>query len=518
MNISIIINIIIIFVLIIMLCMEGKNKNNSIYGGYFKKDINKSNIITLSENEWNNPFTPEVMKRIKYYTNNISTDVPIKTKDIKYTMPYTEKSGFVRNTCHKGQRKLFLTELQALSLYPEVEYVIYVGSAPSRKSYIYHHLFPNTKFIYVDPVEFNIEVGTINDFLYKPFRPITDVTTMYDSKDTKIIWLYDNYVMEDGKGVYDIVAVKRKTLDRGNHMYEIYDINKKKATYVDRFNKDMKKWKKTIYDIEDDESSIEGYRKIITNSSYRFFLIQGFMTISLSSILNKILKGKKVAFWSDIRTSIHRPETPTDVDIVWNTCQCHNWISNLKPHYYMLKFRIPFYNMPDFEKAIIERKDIINNDIEYGKNNYNIDFIENYRNKKFEWLKGDIYIQCYAPVTSTECRLIGEYDENDTTEVFDMNLHENRMFFFNNIQREFAYYKNSYLTKDFYMNSNVDCMMEIGIWEEYKKIYKDFDIRKGISILNKVAGDCKKSQRQTWENYRKFMIERYPWMKNKILQ
>lgn len=60
---------------------------------------------------------------------------------------------------HMGQRKLFLSEIQHLSAKlqkDEPAIVVYSGSAPTNKAWAEHLLFPNVKFLFVDPNMFNI--------------------------------------------------------------------------------------------------------------------------------------------------------------------------------------------------------------------------------------------------------------------------------------------------------------------------------------------------------------------------
>ena len=476
------------------------NKAISIKGGIGDKNYGK---FLLNVKNWNNPFTKDLLKEINRLSNTIQTNIPITTKDIKFEIPYHTNSGFIRNSCHNGQRKLFLSELQGLNKFPDVEYVIYVGSAPSRKSYIYHHLYPNTRFIFIDPAEFNIRVGELEDFLTEENIPIKDASTMYDNKNN-IVWLYDNYIIDGDKSIYDIISLTGSKLYRGNNMYEIYDINTNATKYTSRLNGEMTTWSQTIYDIEDDPEKIKNYRDFITKSKYRIFLIQGFCTIQLCRVLKKILKNKKYGFWSDTRTTICYEGKPTDVDIVWNSSQNFNWIITLEPYYYMLKFRAPFYNMKDEEYAFFKKySNIIDEDLKYSKKQYNIDFYQNYLDKKFQWLKGDIYIQCYAPITSTESRLISKFDKNNPLETFDIKKHEDKMFYYNNIFREFARYSKG---------KDVDQVKEEEIWKNYANINERISLEDGVNILNIVTKKCPSRPKQTWRNYKRQLLELFPWM------
>ena len=71
---------------------------------------------------------------------------------------------------HVGQRKLFLSELQFLThLYPKLKktgkthYIVYVGAAPSNKTYYLASFFDIFKFILVDPNEFKLVLSTDDD-------------------------------------------------------------------------------------------------------------------------------------------------------------------------------------------------------------------------------------------------------------------------------------------------------------------------------------------------------------------
>lgn len=98
----------------------------------------------------------ELFKKI-----SLSKDLPpvVTLDDIKYKLPYEYDTRVFKPSTHIGQRKLFLTELQFLT--DEIEptthaIVVYAGAAPSNHTGYLSQLFPNVKFILVDPNPFDV--------------------------------------------------------------------------------------------------------------------------------------------------------------------------------------------------------------------------------------------------------------------------------------------------------------------------------------------------------------------------
>ena len=129
--------------------------------------------------------------------NTIITKPPVIETDLKYSFPYTEYSGLVRLAPHRGQRKLFLTELQFMNTFPKAKYIIYVGAAPSKKSGFFMNLFPNVKVILVDGNDYTIAMHTNTELLETNYmgnwdKGFTDASSMYGSNEN-ITWLHDEY-------------------------------------------------------------------------------------------------------------------------------------------------------------------------------------------------------------------------------------------------------------------------------------------------------------------------------------
>lgn len=125
-------------------------------------------------------------------------DLPTKVKidDIDRTLKY--RSGVLaRPVLHIGQRKLFLNELQFLTnILPSKTsegIVVYAGAAPSNHIWILHELFPNIKFVLVDPNEF---------FIYINGRK----SSHYTAKQEEIVYLKS--------GTADMYSQKSRVIDQ----------------------------------------------------------------------------------------------------------------------------------------------------------------------------------------------------------------------------------------------------------------------------------------------------------------
>lgn len=99
----------------------------------------------------------------KKYFGTISRPY-IMLDDIPEEMEYSSSLKIFRPTCHIGQRKLFLNELQFLTnnlpINDETHHIIYAGAAPLVHGPILFDLFPKIKWLLVDPNKFIINAQT----------------------------------------------------------------------------------------------------------------------------------------------------------------------------------------------------------------------------------------------------------------------------------------------------------------------------------------------------------------------
>jgi len=83
----------------------------------------------------------------------------ITLDDVKGTLPYIPGENVITPNTHRGQRKLFLSELEFLTLWcknnminvqrdsDKLPYVVYVGAAPNNKMFLLYKLFPHFTYI-----------------------------------------------------------------------------------------------------------------------------------------------------------------------------------------------------------------------------------------------------------------------------------------------------------------------------------------------------------------------------------
>lgn len=227
-----------------------------------------------------------------------SSKVVETTDDIEYELDYHTDRVTVKGSTHNGQRKLLLNEIQFLTKCKDLDhkYCIYAGSSPGNKTHYLSTLFPDIKFILVDPNKFNILVNG------KSHR---------DNTHPDIIHIYKHFPTDSN----------------------IWRVNKKLS--------DMSE--------QDKEDTLN----MIKNSNYKIFILEDYMDLPTASWLK--LLGESTTFVSDIRSNMRGGKNPEDYDIIWNTAMMYNWIKELRPIKTMLKIRMPYGE--DKEKTILHPDD-----------------------------------------------------------------------------------------------------------------------------------------------------------------
>lgn len=157
---------------------------------------------------------------------------------------------------------------------------------------------------------------------------------------------------------------------------------------------------------------------------------QEYFTDKVARKLKQEIPAGKLLFISDIRTE------PTDEGVVRDMRMQEKWIELMTPRKSLLKFRLPYGS---------------------GKLNY---------------LEGKVWLQCFAPQTSTETRL--EVSENPKTIEYDNKTYEDQMFYFNTVKRT-MYYK--HLHRKLGYDHCFDCASEIYILKEYIAKHKKFTVK-----------------------------------------
>lgn len=372
----------------------------------------------------------------------------LKFDDIVLSQPYERQAATkYLTTVHNGQVKLLLSEIQFLTNNLEnvnsTAYVIYAGSAPGNKNIHLSKLFPNVKFIFVDPEEHFFMLGAKNQY------------TSSEIMD-KILYLS----LSKNKTRFSF----RKEI-KGPHNVNVYNTDTKKVEKIDRNNP------KFSFKIFNYANMIQKFDK------YNVYVIEDYFTSELSEDLVKLKSsGIPLFFISDIRTVSREKnpsqtrkdedydEGPVNGDILWNSAQMYNWVSILKPDMFMLKFRCPFNYGEDVSKF----KSI--KDIQEASTR-GIDFVENYQNGVYKFIKPiDIFLQAYQGATSTESRLIGKYPFE--IQDYDIKDYEDKFFYYNRFPRSFGYNDSipkQFLDKYHMIDRCLDCGIAYHILSSYLK-------------------------------------------------
>ena len=384
---------------------ESKKKVNKNYPELFRQLANNSSHV----DNYLAASSTIVNEQIKPY---------LTFDDIPGELKYYPGENIITSNTHRGQRKLFLSELEFLtlvtkersrlktpSLDAKIQFiVIYVGAAPNNKMFLLHLLFPDVLFILIDPEPFNINVKGVT----------------HRSKEVKQILHL-----------------------RVNDSVEYRGLRNESPDYV-----------KTI------KSSIAA------KSDVRIFIIEDYMTTKLGERLSVL---EQTYFISDIRTTIDN-KTPTNFDIIWNQAQQLCWISVLQPKMWMVKFRIPYFDAENVANdRVIENvtNPIMSADFLFARMNLNVDFVADYQQRKFHFYKGTVYLQCFPGYKSGETRLIG----NDFEIIeYSLEKYESKMYFYNTISRPFQLHHNPNADESLGFDYCNCCAKENYLWEQYQKI------------------------------------------------
>lgn len=370
-------------------------------------------------------------------------DPIIKKEQIKHQIPYSPDFKPVRLGVHFGQRKLLLSEIQFLSKYTG-EYVIYVGAAPGNKTQFLSDLFPDRKFILVDPVRFNLILSDGSGHRTREDNKIVHLSARYPTES-----LYYNF--KSGE-------------------YEKWTPDKPKLSEVDgdKLVSWIKKSDHKIFIIEDlftEKLSID-FSKI--EDSLFISDIRSFFTVSEGDIVVKGMTSKKLQ--GDNEQFI------TDITILWDMCLQYLWIMTMKPTQSVIKFRGMYYDDRSANQYSEYMRKAKNTEymrpaFEQAKK-LGMDFLKDYNEKKITYFNGIEYMQAWAPTKSGEVRLhISRKDVLDAVKgkyhVYDSKEHDDKIFYFNTIYRPYAFCNNPASDPASGFDHCQDCALEYEIWKEY---------------------------------------------------
>lgn len=246
--------------------------------------FSKENIIKKTKEKIGNkyPYLDIFVKNFKGDSRPIETVDQITCKDL----PYIKNSEIIKPSTHIGQRKLFLSEMQFLTKHPK-NICVYAGSSPGHKTHFLSTLFPDVKFILIDPNKFKIKLPNGNSHRNEPHA--------------------------------DII-----------HLYSHFE------TKSNSYNKFNNKQMRELTDSEHDE-----VLEFVKTSPYKIYIIEDYMGIREAAMFKRL---GDFTFISDIRSNSSEDGYPPDSDIYWNMSMMYNWITIMSPIESCLKHRMPFGN------------------------------------------------------------------------------------------------------------------------------------------------------------------------------
>ena len=197
-------------------------------------------------------------------------------------------------------------------------------------------------------------------------------------------------------------------------------------------------------------------------SHHNIFIINDYMNETLAHKLYGCI------LISDIRTALV-PNIPSELDILWNSAMQLQWIEIMRPPHIMLKLRVPWLD----ESLLAECENLLNcnEQIRDDLLNSDIDFIENYKNGIFIYLKGTIYLQPFSRPGSTETRLVIDRQDGTTfEEQYPLVEHkyDDKLIYFNVVCRNYKLYDHDGVNSSLGIDNCIDCALENEIWKKYK--------------------------------------------------
>jgi hypothetical protein len=254
----------------------------------------------------------------------------------------------------------------------------------------------------------------------------------------------------------------------------------------------------------------------VQNSSHRYFIIEDYFSNAMADTFSSL---PDLIFFSDIRTMDSNEEVISDFVMLVNSAMQYNWVRRLNPKICMLKFRPPYFNdddnasfgahtdNPATTTASASATATAHSEIfDESKSLGGIDFIADYRAKKFRYLSADkLYLQAFPGLSSTESRLVVSRENvvsEDTTEypldlptptlspmsmltttptplssryqktqLYDCCEYEERFHYYNTVEREFGFH-NTPINRGLGIDACGDCALMYRILSEYMQKYR----------------------------------------------
>jgi hypothetical protein len=377
----------------------------------------------------------------KYFENKIQQ--PFYEASQLSKMPY-RRSDNIFTGCHAGQRKLLMTEIQFYCNIPENSIIVYSGSASGEHTKVILEMFPGIKLILIDPAYHNIDYDyTViyqNPAIINPANLSEFKGRLHDK---------DEDVVKHAKRLTTALTINGDRRD----MFYPSDVE------MIKFKKDH-----------------DNFGQKIRDSDCRVYIIQDYLTSDLADILEECNLGD-ICYVSDIRSTM-LDKHPTDADYIWNDALQLYFIKKLRPLFSMLKFHPPYFNTESVEKLCDPEERSKNNmllmmynDIEKVKA-FDIDMLEHYSKGVYYYFNNlKIYLQAWAPVNSSETRLILSRDNIDQPYILYDHADWDNRFYYLRFIRSFGYFDMFYKYVKHHKNNPYDgcfdSMLEMFILGKY---------------------------------------------------
>jgi len=273
------------------------------------------------------------------------------------------------------------------------------------------------------------------------------------------------------------------------------------------------------------EQLSKSLRQFIHCSSKSVAYIRTDPTISFLLRLKKSLSNlhiTQMGLFSDIQ--MLESSYPSDADILWCLSRQAHFVYYLEPAYSSIKFKLPFQSNQNLSLS----KDHAD-EMDDFKFTFDVDLMSAYKRNEYTYFEGDIYTQPFGAASSTETRIhidtstpalcaqrLGTFIPYPTTQEY-----ENRMFYYNSIQRVFGIFTDPLQTQPpafvkectalhtsalgrrksvgcaTTFDGCLSCSLERHIWKQYHDVVAPICIRSAISDLTHVLGQPDVHQART---------------------
>jgi len=407
---------------------------------------------------------------------------------------YKSRRGEAKTTDHWGQRKLLMSEIEFLTFYARFfiqfqsnqtflfsifcrkgSIVVYAGAAPGTHTNFLSLLFPEVKFLLVDPANFDawetdkIEIinGCFTDEMAEDLgrRSTSSSSTIHE--------------------------IKREDLNETEEEFDFDDIShllgdddeKTENDEMTKIQPPLKK--KRVHDSSTIETT-DSMQRHKDNESPRKFEDNGDLkcndsphSFSEDQVLRGHVSGGDnldILFISDIRsTEDSMSDQLKEERVSLDMNMQKNWHLRTKCRASMLKFRLPYLDPKKSENGGLSDEE-----------------------KFTEYLDGIIFLPVWGPRTTTETRLVATGDKMTR---WDNKLYEDQMFYFN------IHFRTVYFPHTLQENGGegldhcFDCASEAFILEHYLRNLHQFSdpskIKSAVIFLSKEISRCIGTSRKT---------------------